>query len=83
MLNVLRTVLEGFDSVLCVGCPSVFEEFRKEKNAFMLDYDHRFVRVLKKLLSNSHFSQTSIRRKNLHIMVCSTPISIKRMASTI
>jgi len=42
VLAVLNNVLEKFDSVLCVGAPSVFEGIRGEKNAFLLDFDHRF-----------------------------------------
>ncbi|KAI1717424.1 putative n6-adenine methyltransferase domain-containing protein [Ditylenchus destructor] len=45
-LHVLRDVItkEGFDSVLCVGAPTVFEKLRENQNvqSFLLDYDDRF-----------------------------------------
>lgn len=41
---MLGNVLEKFDSILCIGCPRVFEElWNTTKNAFLLDLDHRLV----------------------------------------
>ncbi|CAD5209002.1 unnamed protein product [Bursaphelenchus okinawaensis] len=42
VLRVLTENLKTFDSILCIGCPTVAEFMRKAgKKIFVLDYDHR------------------------------------------
>ena len=43
-------IKEEFDSILCIGAPTIFERFYNSKkglNLFMLDFDHRFVSIEK------------------------------------
>ncbi|CAD5214022.1 unnamed protein product [Bursaphelenchus xylophilus] len=42
VLKVLADNLKDYDSILCIGCPTVAEFVHdKKKNVFLLDYDHR------------------------------------------
>jgi len=65
VLAVLNNVLEKFDSVLCIGCPSVFEALVGEKKAFLMDFDHRFSNFYSEKefahfsMLNHHFYQES------------------------
>ncbi|KAI6178350.1 hypothetical protein M3Y98_00491300 [Aphelenchoides besseyi] len=69
-LDVVLTNLKSFDSVLSIGCPTIFEKIRAMENrkAFLLDYDHRFSNFFPPnefahySMLNDHFYQSNGRK---------------------
>jgi hypothetical protein len=80
-------IKEKFDSILCIGAPTIFERFYSSKkglNLFMLDFDHRFVSIEKKRYGKaSIFRPNSTQNLSLLTIVCWSTILMMKIRKAV